>query len=368
MFDVFTSNHEYFLQAWEAIHKNKSSSRAASPDKQEGKKKLTSESNRFTYSGELLPGRLSPFRRSRAAATGISPSRRPQSPFRGAKLLGDSKEAENYKFGKVKFHSGVLGTVQDVLSQGNKRTSYSGSLTLEKTLYVDTVSTAKLPSSNVSSFDNKRRVDTMVADLERRRGKESNSSLGSSQDIKQVQYAVEEKVTFDTEVLNSLDSIPPSLYKILNLTAKEGKTEGLTTDQNSSQEPESLSLLQGKFVEDSKINAQQIVSVNDSGKYADSVVSPLPPPLPKSPSESWLWRALPLVSVKNSFLHSSQGTQSPAKRHDCNATSGNLKWETIVKTSNLHHDHVRYSQVTLLILLSKFVYLNSGSAKKKIHI
>ncbi|KAL9321107.1 hypothetical protein ACSQ67_012946 [Phaseolus vulgaris] len=332
-------------KAWDAIHKNKSSSRAASPDKQEGKKKLTSESNRFTYSGELLPGRLSPFRRSRAAATGISPSRRPQSPFRGAKLLGDSKEAENYKFGKVKFHSGVLGTVQDVLSQGNKRTSYSGSLTLEKTLYIDTVSTAKLPSSNVSSLDNTRRVDTMIADLERRRGKESYSSIGSSQDMKQLRCAVEEKATFDTEVLNSLDSIPPSLFRILNLTAKEGKTEGLTTDQNISQEPESLSLVQGTFVEDSKINAQQIVLVNDSGKYcADSVVSPLPPPLPKSPSESWLWRALPLVSVKNSFLHSSQGTQTQAKRHDCNATSGNLKWETIVKTSNLHHDHVRYSQ------------------------
>ncbi|CAJ1961922.1 unnamed protein product [Sphenostylis stenocarpa] len=331
-------------KAWDAIHKNKSSSRAASPDKQEGKKKLTSESNRFTYSGELLPGRLSPFRRSRAAATGISPSRRPHSPFRGAKLLGDSKEAEHNKFGKVKFHSGVLGNVQDVLSQGHQRTSYSGSLTIEKTLYIDTVSTAKLPSSNVSSLDNKRRVDTMVADLESRREKESNSSIVSSQDIKPV-HAVEEKVTFDTEVLNSLDSIPPSLYRILNLTAKEGKTEGLTTDQNITQEPVTLPLVQGTFVEDSKINTQQIVLANDSRKYsAESVVTPLPPPLPKSPSESWLWRALPLVSVKNSFLPSSQGSQSQAKRHDSNTTSGILKWETIVKTSNLHHDHVRYSQ------------------------
>ncbi|KAG2397496.1 uncharacterized protein HKW66_Vig0142680 [Vigna angularis] len=111
-------------KAWDAIHRNKSSSKAPSPDKQEGKKKLASESNRFTYSGELLPGRLSPFRRSRAAATGISPSRRPQSPFCGVKLLGDSREAENYKFGKVKFHSGVLGNVQDVQSLGNKQRIY----------------------------------------------------------------------------------------------------------------------------------------------------------------------------------------------------------------------------------------------------
>lgn len=331
-------------KAWEAIHKSKSSSRAASPDKQEGKKKWTSESNRFTYSGELLPGRLSPFRRSRAAAAGISPCRsKPQSPFRGAKLPGDTKEAENYMFGKVKFHSGVLGNVHDVLSQGAKRTSYSGNLTIEKTLYVDTASTAKLSSSNISSLDINQRVDTVVADLDRSRGKGSNSSFGSSQVIKQV-HAVEEKVTFDTDVLSSLDSIPPSLYSYLNLAAKENKDLGLTTDQNISQKPVSLQSVQGTFAEDSKTNTQQIVLANDSGKgSAESIVSSLPPPLPKSPSESWLWRALPLVSVKNSFLHSSQGTQSKAKRHDSN-TSGNLKWETIVKTSNLHHDHVRYSQ------------------------
>ncbi|RZB82414.1 hypothetical protein D0Y65_031521 [Glycine soja] len=338
-------------KAWEAIHKSKSSSRAASPDKQEGKKKWTSESNRFTYSGELLPGRLSPFRRSRAAAAGISPCRsKPQSPFRGAKLPGDTKEAENYMFGKVKFHSGVLGNVHDVLSQGAKRTSYSGNLTIEKTLYVDTASTAKLSSSNISSLDINQRVDTVVADLDRSRGKGSNSSFGSSQVIKQV-HAVEEKVTFDTDVLSSLDSIPPSLYSYLNLAAKENKDLGLTTDQNISQKPVSLQSVQGTFAEDSKTNTQQIVLANDSGKgSAESIVSSLPPPLPKSPSESWLWRALPLVSVKNSFLHSSQGTQSKAKRHDSN-TSGNLKWETIVKTSNLHHDHVRYSQVTLLVVI-----------------
>ncbi|TKY71847.1 hypothetical protein E2542_SST00580 [Spatholobus suberectus] len=357
-------------KAWDAIHKNKSGSGAASPDMQEGRKKWTSESNRFIYSGELLPGRLSPFRRSRAAATGTSPSRnKPQSPFRGAKLLGDSKEPENYKFGKVKFHSGALGNIQDVLSQGAKRTSYSGNLTIEKTLYIDTGSTAKLSSSNISSLDNKRRLDTVAADFDRRRGKESNSSLGSSQEIKQV-HDVEEKIAFGTEVLSALDSIPPSLYSILNLTAKEDKDEGLKPDQNISQEPVSLKLVQETFAEDSKTNTQQIVLANDSGKdSAEYAVSPLPPPLPKSPSESWLWRALPLVSVKNSFLHSSQGTQSQAKRHDSNTTSGNLKWETIVKTSNLHLDHVRYSQVTLLILFS-IIWCTSTLVvtKMKIHI
>ncbi|XP_027365963.1 uncharacterized protein LOC113872530 [Abrus precatorius] len=334
-------------KAWDAIHKNKSGSGASSPDMLEGRKKMNSESNRFAYSGELLPGRLSPFRRSRAAATGISPCRsKPQSPFRGTKLLGDSKEAENCKSSKLKFYSGALplGNVQDVLSQGAKRSSYSGNLTFEKTLYIDTASTVKFSSSNLSSVDNKRRVDTVAEDLDRRKGKGSNSTLESSQDKTRVQ-TMEEKDTFDSQVLSSIDSNPPTLYSILNLTAKEDKDEGLITDQNINQEPMSLPLVQGTFAEDSNTDTQQIVLANGLGKGgAESAVSPLPPPLPKSPSESWLWRALPLVSVKNSFLHSNQGTQSHAKRQDSNTASGNIKWETIVKTSNLHHDHVRYSQ------------------------
>jgi hypothetical protein len=59
VFDIFTHNDdESLMQAWEAIHRNKSSTAAASPETQEGKKRWSSESNRFAYSGELLPGRL----------------------------------------------------------------------------------------------------------------------------------------------------------------------------------------------------------------------------------------------------------------------------------------------------------------------
>ncbi|XP_004498815.1 uncharacterized protein [Cicer arietinum] len=128
-------------KAWEAIHKNKSSNVVAPPEMQEGKKKWSIESNRFGFSGELLPGRLSPFRRSRAAAAGISPCRsKPQSPFQGVKLLGDAKETEINKSGNLKFYSTGLGKVQGVPNQGAKRSSYLGSLAIEKTLYIDIIS------------------------------------------------------------------------------------------------------------------------------------------------------------------------------------------------------------------------------------
>ncbi|OIV95237.1 hypothetical protein TanjilG_21627 [Lupinus angustifolius] len=315
-------------KAWDAIHRSKSSSRAASPDMLEGRKNWTREPNRFTNSGELLSGRLSPFRRSRAAAAGVSPSRsKPQSPFRGARLPGESKDVHNNQSYKSKFHSTELGNIKEVLSQGVKRSSYSGSLTMEKTLYIDTASTIKQPASNLSSVDNKRRVDNVVEDLNKRRVKESNSTLESFQDINHI-HALEEKDTLDSEVLSSIDA--NSIFSsMLHLKPKEDTYEGLKTDQDINQEH-----VEGAFGEDSKINNQQIVLAEN----------PLPIPLPKSPSESWLWRALPLVSLKNSFFHSNQGTQSNTKRHDSNTTSSHIKWETMVKTSNLHRDHVRHSQ------------------------
>ncbi|XP_058765458.1 uncharacterized protein LOC131638950 [Vicia villosa] len=317
-------------KAWEAIHRNKSSAATAtSPDMQERKTRRSSESNRFAYSGELLPGRLSPFRRSRAAAAGISPCRtKPQSPFRGTKLPGDSNENNNS--GNLKFHSTGLGKFQGVPNQGAKRGSYSGSLAIEKTLYIDNSSTVKLSSSNLSYADNKRRIDAMTADFDKRREKERNSSIETSQDTKHEA----EKVTLDYEVLSSLGGNSTTLSGMLHHIAKEYESEVLTTDQYINHERVSVQPVQRTFDEDSTNSNKQIVLAN----------SPLPPPLPKSPSESWLWRALPINSLKNSFLHSNQGTKSHAKRNDSNAASSNVKWETIVKTSNLHHDHIRYSQ------------------------
>ncbi|XP_047313464.1 uncharacterized protein LOC124916751 [Impatiens glandulifera] len=65
--------------------------------------------------------------------------------------------------------------------------------------------------------------------------------------------------------------------------------------------------------------------------------SPLTPPLPKSPSESWLWRAIPSISLKSPFQHHT-------KKQNGRLSTSSPNWETIVKTSNKHRDHVRYSE------------------------
>ncbi|KAF5760836.1 hypothetical protein HanXRQr2_Chr16g0758061 [Helianthus annuus] len=62
------------------------------------------------------------------------------------------------------------------------------------------------------------------------------------------------------------------------------------------------------------------------------------PPLPKSPSESWLRRKMSLRSHFPKKMQPVPIEKSP---------KSGPKWETIVKTSNVHHDHVRYSEELL---------------------
>ncbi|KAL1212824.1 hypothetical protein V5N11_019273 [Cardamine amara subsp. amara] len=67
----------------------------------------------------------------------------------------------------------------------------------------------------------------------------------------------------------------------------------------------------------------------------------LAPPSPKKPSESWLCHNLPSVT-----------SQIPSRRYSFNPQKQDLKenfrnvtkWETIVKTSYMHRDHIRYSE------------------------
>ncbi|KAF3508131.1 hypothetical protein F2Q69_00008293 [Brassica cretica] len=69
--------------------------------------------------------------------------------------------------------------------------------------------------------------------------------------------------------------------------------------------------------------------------------SPLAPPSPKKPSESWLWHNLPSVTSQIP----SRGYPFHPQKESLNGNTRNVsKWETIVKTSYMHRDHIRFSQ------------------------
>ncbi|CAN4103226.1 unnamed protein product [Withania somnifera] len=71
---------------------------------------------------------------------------------------------------------------------------------------------------------------------------------------------------------------------------------------------------------------------------------PAPPPLPKSPSDSWLCRTLPSLSTKNPSSRSCFGTGISPNNQSCKPLSTDLNWETIVKTTKGHQQHLRYTE------------------------
>ncbi|KAF8053833.1 hypothetical protein N665_1371s0004 [Sinapis alba] len=72
-----------------------------------------------------------------------------------------------------------------------------------------------------------------------------------------------------------------------------------------------------------------------------SCMSLLAPPSPKKPSESWLLNNLPSVATQIP----SRGHRFNPQKQDFSDKYRNVsKWETIVKTSYLHRDHIRYSE------------------------
>ncbi|XP_019193889.1 PREDICTED: uncharacterized protein LOC109187930 isoform X2 [Ipomoea nil] len=75
---------------------------------------------------------------------------------------------------------------------------------------------------------------------------------------------------------------------------------------------------------------------------------PVPPPLPMSPSESWLCRTLPSLPTKNSSLRPYLGNGNP-RNQAFKVPSDDPKWETMVKTTKGHHNHLRYSQETMAL-------------------
>ncbi|GMI77677.1 hypothetical protein like AT1G29240 [Hibiscus trionum] len=274
-------------------------------------KEMICVSNQFSSSNDqqmvnrsppkMLPGsgRISPYRRER-----------PQSPFRGGGFLGLPKEAEKYKGNMmVKYTRSNNNSPELVRYQSTEQGSDSPSPAVERTLYVDTVNFAEISSSNSS----------------------------------------------DTKVLEEPAAMESSLLDIKGLNVSEYGIASVKSSRSSSSDipdPRQNGGLDHVFksLESIKVRADGTLShtADDDSKAADeagagSDYSPLPLPLPKTPSESWLCRALP---SRKSSLQSYNGTRFKPKQQEPEtpATDAIAKWETIVKTSYLHHDHVRYSE------------------------
>lgn len=309
------------------------------------KRKLAGDSSRFAYSGELPKGRSSPFQQPRSG--GISPYRNEarQSPFRGGGLLGIPKEESIKANNRTNLYSRSSSKFQESLShQRDKQGSFSMSPTIEKTVYVDTVNNAELSSPNSGSVGTKGSLNSAGVEYENlleRRGMEETTTADSLfEDVKCLSI-VEGGRVLEPEVFDSVCNKYSSLSEVSYLKGPAVAVEasGLGLDQ----EIKSLDSLISTANLKHDMNIDQVLKANEMSVNDSFVPSPLPPPLPKSPSESWLWRTIPSVSMKNPISHMNLGLLT--KKLESKKSANNTKWETIVKTSKLHHDHVRYSEV-----------------------
>ncbi|CAL5346189.1 unnamed protein product [Camellia sinensis] len=284
---------------WGASYKQKldSGPRSHSHELHKVKSKPIGESKRLSYSGNLhMMRRSSPYSSFSKAVISPYQNEASKSPFREEpRFVGVTNNFENVK--AMKGYSNF----QDVsCHQRYKRVSGSTTPTVEKTLYIDSVNIVELPVS-----------ESISSGAESIKGRHGN--FGTSVDSSTIE---------ETTASGLVDIDTPCSAQVLDVRSQEDRMEVSRHDQVRSQQSKSLF----------SNNEHSLNADNEVNPSVGSMLSPLPPPLPKSPSESWLWRTLPSISLRH-----------PKKQHGKASNTG-TKWETIVKTSNVHHDHVRYSE------------------------
>ncbi|KAG7536258.1 hypothetical protein ISN44_As13g002150 [Arabidopsis suecica] len=158
----------------------------------------------------------------------------------------------------------------------------------------------------------------------------SNKVMSKSQEI----YATPR---FSTE--KSIISLPKSGGS-LQIPRNPSRLQR-TTDQNQRQEIRFL--------------VEEVKRRSNRNKIRSENLSVSQPPLPKTPSESWLCRTLPRSSTTSSVVSgqfavvvSGQAARFK-KKMEQKTESQSIHWETIVKTSNQNHDHVRYSEGLIVV-------------------
>lgn len=239
---------------------------------------------------------------------------------------------------------------------------------VEKTLYVDSVqrgisSNSCFPDETASCMKDGLEILVNPGEME------ENPSVDSSlKHTKHLNHVVDEKTPVQHKCMESVDPyslLSPEKYApYLEMDA----TDGVRRDQDLIQDSSKLTFLNvtevklsqqdliqhsnkfsnSKAAECRKADLEsqpQMKSSNQGSSHGCNLKLPLALPLPKAPSESWLKRTLPAVSSRNSSSWTCLGTCNYTETQAYTAPSSDLKWENIVKSSNVHHGRLRFSEV-----------------------
>ncbi|KAL9233986.1 hypothetical protein vseg_008913 [Gypsophila vaccaria] len=278
------------------------------------KPKLTSRP--MFYSGELETRSGSPYRGSRRSNVSVSPCRNESSHSlyqKGVGFVPVPKSIDSYDDYKSK----VVNKGSKRYEDPRKNTRSSGTRTpvAEKALYIDPANIPRVSHSIMNVSKNKRQVHASTKSGPLPQGLRTGSSMPYGGRV---------------EIMKARGVSGPLVYG----GAQAGRPYSESLIARPSKMP----------VKGYTNTCRELVVVEDSNAMSSS----LTPPLPKSPSESWLSRQLPSasprVSPRNSVSYSSMNSKILSWKQNAKTPTSGAKWETIVKSSHLRHDHGRYSE------------------------
>lgn len=324
-------NHYEFLlkfplsvqQSYDAIYKQRFRSGALSGELCKADKR--SLSNQLSCSADLFKADGDyPHRGSRSGA--ISPYRNFTTSSRfneGTGFLGVPREVENLKGSMFSSFREVDDHLWETPMQSACRgESDSPCDVVEKTVYVDSVNYVKTTTLDLSSSKPKGVMDSVenLMTTASRIVEQTSAAKACSSNIR-TQSALDLGKRLTPEELKDL-SERTSSYLNQEPNQKQGSREFPVVHHNGNTNTSSLENFKP-----------------DNRSYSDVTSSLSPyPPLPKSPSESWLWRTLP------SRNHNDQINQSPR------AANTTTKREIAVKSCSEHHSNSYYAEVTSYFL------------------
>ncbi|XP_039011221.1 uncharacterized protein LOC120140291 [Hibiscus syriacus] len=245
---------------------------------------------------------------------------------------------------------------------------------VEKTLYVDSVHRVLSSNSDETALTQCTKDDLEIP-VNPGEMEETSSIDSSLKDSKHLTHVVDENAAVQHKTMESV--YPYSLEKhapYLQMDASDGTRRdqdliqysskltclGVTHNRKNDMEcpvkfvlsrrehiQDPKTFIHSKAAEHGKVDSEshpQIKSSNRGSSSGSNLKLPLALPLPKAPSESWLKRTLPAVSSRNTSSWSSLGTCNYTETQAHTAPSSDLKWETIVRSSNVHHVRLRFSE------------------------
>ncbi|CAI9757242.1 unnamed protein product [Fraxinus pennsylvanica] len=217
-------------------------------------------------------------------------------------------------------------TFQELSSDQSSSKELDSGNPVEKTLYVDAIQQVESPRTRFC-LSHKQGMERMPG------SGDNDYDSAKSKDQHKLDTA-DRGAKLLTDAQKSNDFIVVSLVNKSNRKERMEKIKSFGHDQDVYRNTNTAKNLNVNEKEGTEsLQMQPAEAENLENSHQSHLQFPVPPPLPKSPSDSWLFRTLPSMSTKNSFQRSHIGPTTNSQNQGLKARSGDPKWETMVKTT-----------------------------------